>query len=193
MPKLTSSSAPAGKHRRSPAPAGVRQPWWRRFLADTRGTATTETVIMIPVFAIVWGCIHYVTVHFAATHEMRSRLRRDTWAFAYTACQDAPSTPTDLTNRSRGLLPNDPEGTAGTVEGGSGGGALAGIDDILSYIPGLNFETLVGTRSDFHTPRPAILGGGQMDLAADITILCNERPQGVLSAIFDMVRSAFGF
>jgi hypothetical protein len=191
MRKLSPRSSSPGKHRLAPRSATPRRPWWRAILDDTRGTATTETVIMIPVFAMVWGCIHYVTVHFAATHEMRSRLRRDTWAYAYTACEDEPDTPTDYTE-SRGLLP-DPENTHGEVEGAGGGGALAGIDNFLSYIPGLNFTTLFGERDDFHTPRPAILGGGQMELAADITILCNERPQGVLSAIFDLVRSAFGF
>jgi hypothetical protein len=165
--------------------------WWRKLLADEGGAATTETVIMIPMYAIVWGCIVYVTVHFQNTIEMRMRIRRDTWAYAYTACQDEPDTGTNL-DPSSGIWPDD----SGTTDGGSsasGSGALAGIDNILSYVPGLTFTTIRGNRADFHTPRPDVIGGGQLTLAADLTILCNEQPKGVLEMIVDIFKSAFGF
>jgi hypothetical protein len=176
----------------------ARHGLWRRLLSDERGTATTETVIMIPMYVIVWGCIVYVTNHFQNTIELRSRIRRDTWAYAYGACQDAPSTGTSM-SLSRGIVP-DPSGSSGDPEGGArgggsvlGGGVVGAIDNILSYIPGLNFQTLVGSRSDFRTPRPAVIGGGELRVAADLTLLCNERPQGALSFIWNAVRSAFGF
>lgn len=179
---------------RLPRPALTRsgRSWWRALLSDEGGAATTETVIMIPMYAIVWGCIVYVTNHFQNTIEMRMRIRRDTWAYAYTACTDEPSTNTNFDPPSRGIVP-DPSGTTDGGASASGGGAIAGIDDFLSYIPGLTFYTLVGRRDDFTTTRPDVIGGGELHLAADLTILCNERPQGVFSAIVSLVGSIFGF
>ena len=186
-------------HRAPPLPLRAsRRGLLRRLLADERGAATTETVIMIPMYVIVWGCIVYVSQHFQNTIEIRARVRRDTWAYAYGACGDAPGTNTSMAT-SRGLVPDasgasgDPEGSARGGGGTLGGGIVGAIDNILSYIPGLNFRTAVGSRSDFRTRRPAVIGGGELQVAANLTILCNERPQGALSFIWSAVRSAFGF
>lgn len=176
--------------------------WCRRLLEDEGGTATAETVIMIPMFVIVWGCIVYVTNVFQGTIEMRARIRRDTWAYAYTSCEDRPETGTDL-DTSRGIIP-DPTGAGaeaeGAARGGAGeasGGGISGmvgmLDDILSYIPGLNFESLEGHRNNFSVERPAVIGGGSMTMGADLFILCNEEPTNVFSFVIDAVRSAFGF
>lgn len=177
-----------------------RDRWWRRLLDDEEGTATTETVIMIPMFVIVWGCIVYVTNVFQGTIEMRARIRRDTWAYAYTSCEDRPETGTDL-DISRGIIP-DPTGgaaessaTGGASTGSSGGvGDLVGmVDNILSFIPGLNFESLEGHRNNFTVDRPAVIGGGSMTMGANLVILCNEQPDDVFSFIISAVRGAFGF
>lgn len=179
-----------------------KETWWKRLLADEGGTATTETVIMIPMFVIVWGCIVYVTNVFQGTIEMRARIRRDMWAYAYTGCEDMPSTGTTLST-SRGIIPDptgagpgaESAGRGGAATGSAGGiGGLAGIlDTVLSYIPGLNFESLEGNRSDFRVERPSVIGGGSMSMGADMFILCNEVPTNVFSFIIDAVRSAFGF
>ena len=63
----------------------------------------------------------------------------------------------------------------------------------MSYIPGLNFESLEGSRNDFRVERPAVIGGGSMAMGADLTILCNEQPQSVIGMLVDAVSSAFGF
>jgi hypothetical protein len=185
-------------HRAPPLPLRAsRRGLLCRLLADERGAATTETVIMIPMYVIVWGCIVYVTQHFQNTIELRARVRRDAWAYAYGACQDPPGTNTSIAT-SRGLEP-DPTGETGDPEGsargaaGSLGGAFGAIDTIISYIPGLNFQTVVGSRSDFRTRRPAVIGGGELTVSASLTLLCNERPQSALSFIWSAVRGAFGF
>jgi hypothetical protein len=182
------------------SPAGAKGKWWRRLLSDERGTATTETVIMIPMYAIVWGCIVYVTQFFQETHEMRARLRRDTWAYGYTGCTDAPSTLTNIPEPTRGIIPDT---TGGAFEGSASGGGSTGesggigglfnaVDNIISYIPGLNFQTITPNRTT-SLDRPNVIGGGRMNMAADLTLLCNEEPQGVISFVIDAVRSAFGF
>lgn len=165
--------------------------WWRALLSDERGAATTETVIMIPMYAIVWGCIVYVTNHFQNTIELRMRMRRDTWAYAYTACTDRPATNTDL--RDAPGLVTDPSGTTDGGESASGAGAIAGIASIMNYIPGLNFTTVEAERGDFSTERPAVIGGGELPVRANMTLLCNERPKGVFEAIVDLVKGIFGF
>ena len=189
------------KQRRRKEP-GRKEPWWKRLLDDEGGTATTETVIMIPMFVIVWGCIVYVTNVFQATIEMRARIRRDMWAYAYTGCEDMPSTGTSL-DLSRGIIP-DPTAAGSAAEGSARGGAgeassggigdmIRMVDDVLSYIPGLNFQSLEGHRNDFRVERPEVIGGGSMSMGADMFILCNEVPANVFSFIISAVRSAFGF
>ena len=175
--------------------------WWKRLLDDEGGTATTETVIMIPMFVIVWGCIVYVTNVFQGTIEMRARIRRDMWAYAYTGCEDMPSTGTAL-DTSRGIIP-DPTGAgaeadgaarggAGTAESGGASGIIGMIDDVLSYLPGLNFESLEGHRSDFRVTRPEVIGGGSMSMGASIFVLCNEVPTNAFELIIDQIGAAFG-
>lgn len=175
--------------------------WWSRLLLDEEGAATTETVIMIPMFVIVWGCIVYVTNVFQATIEMRSRIRRDLWAYAYTGCEDMPETGTNFTE-GRGFIPDDPSGAGsdgaardGAATGSDGGiGSMVGmVDDILSYIPGLSFRTYEGHRSDFRVERPEVIGGGTMNMGANLYLMCNEVPSNIFEFVINAVRSAFGF
>jgi hypothetical protein len=177
--------------------------WIRRLLDDEAGTATTETVIMIPMYVIVWGCIVYVTNVFQGTIEMRARIRRDTWAYAYTSCEDRPETGTDL-DVGPGLIPDPGAGSeaegaatggAGTAAGSTGGlaGLVGMVGDVMRFIPGLTFESLEGHRRNFSVERPAVIGGGSMTLGANLVILCNEEPANVFTFIVDAVRSAFGF
>jgi hypothetical protein len=154
---MSSSTDVSGSARRA------RRGFVRRLLADTRGTATTETVIMIPMFAIVWGCIFFVFTFFQRTITMRSLTRGHTWAYSYVGCSGT-----------------GPGTNLSTGSGGGIGSSGSGDGDIDSIVQGLfALQTGTGTRHTSLT-RPRVIGGGTMQLSDAEYVMCNDVPRGVL-------------
>jgi hypothetical protein len=155
-----------------------RKGFVRRLLADTRGTATTETVIMIPMFAIVWGCIFYVFTFFQRTITMRSLTRGHTWAYSYIGCTgSAPGTTLD---RQGGSI----------IPGGSSSSGDSGVDSIISGLFGLS--TGHGSRSS-SVARPQILSGGSLPIRDELFVMCNDVPAGMGSYLADFAGRLLGF
>jgi hypothetical protein len=173
-----SSSTEASKRASSKTskPAGrASTSFVRRLLADTRGTATTETVIMLPMFIIVWGCIFFVFVFFQRTIEMRSLTRRDTWLYAYTSCETNPGGGTELSAPDE-ARPIDLGSMASTV---------------MRFLPGFTIGRSSGARTA-SVSRPQVLGGGSIGLRDRMWVLCNEQPASVLSTVIDLAREFVG-
>jgi hypothetical protein len=145
-------------------------------LADTRGTATTETVIMIPMFAIVWGCIFFVFTFFQRTITMRSLTRAHTWAYSYVGCSGS-GPGTTLETQGAGLL--------------SGGGAGDGdVDSIISSLYAL--RTGHGQRRAT-VARPRVIGGGSLNISDGLWVMCNDVPRGVADYFGQFVGRLLGF
>ena len=161
----------------------------RRLFEDTAGTATTETVIMIPMFAIVWGSIFFVFTFFQRTIEMRSITRRDTWMYAYTACQTTP-TFSGANAGTPATLSCSQDSNFGGDESTSGAGSL--VTTLMRFIPGFTVKMTTGSSTRTVT-RPTVLGGGNMDLRDRLWILRNEQPQGVASFLASLITEFVGF
>jgi hypothetical protein len=173
----TESSAPKASSSRTSSPkASTARGFVRRLLADTRGTATTETVIMIPMFAIVWGSIFFIFIFFQRTIQMRSMTRGHTWQYSYIGCHGS-GPDTQLSTEGGSLI------TAAS----SGDG---GVDDIISGLFALG--TGHGRRTASVT-RPTVLGGGSMSLRDDLYVLCNDEPRGNIDYLGTFVSRFFGF
>lgn len=156
-----------------------RRGFVRRLLADTRGTATTETVIMIPMFAIVWGCIFYVFTFFQRTIAMRALTRGHTWAYSYIGCSGS-ATGTTLSREGGSVIPS----TTGSSSGDSG------VDSIVSGLFGLS--TGHGRRSS-QVSRPRVLGQGTIDIRDELYVMCNDVPAGMGSYLADFAGRLLGF
>ncbi|MFO0682055.1 MAG: hypothetical protein U0234_08390 [Sandaracinus sp.] len=156
-----------------------RRGFVRRLLADTRGTATTETVIMIPMFAIVWGCIFYVFTFFQRTIGMRALTRGHTWAYSYIGCSGS-ATGTTLSREGGSVIPS----TTGSSSGDSG------VDSIVSGLFGLS--TGHGRRSS-QVSRPRVLGQGTIDIRDELYVMCNDVPAGMGSYLADFAGRLLGF
>jgi hypothetical protein len=140
---------------------------------------------MIPMFAIVWGCIFFVFTFFQRTIEMRSLTRRDTWMYAYTACQTAPSYGGTATQ-----LGCETDSNFGGDESTSSAGSL--VSTLMRFIPGFTLKMTSGQRTATVT-RPNILGGGSIPLRDTLWLLRNEQPQGVGSFLADLITEFVGF
>lgn len=148
----------------------------RRLLADTRGTATTETVIMIPMFAIVWGCIFFVFTFFQNTIRMRSLTRAHTWAYSYVGCSG--SGPGTTLERQGGSI-------ISAVSSGDGD-----VDGIISGLFALS--TGHGSRTS-SVARPAVLGTGSLQLRDGLWVLCNDVPRGMGDYLVQFASRLLGF
>lgn len=162
----STESATSSESSTSSKPVRPRTSFVRRLLADTRGTATTETVIMLPMFIIVWGCIFFVFVFFQRTIEMRSLTRRDTWLYAYTSCVTDPGNGTELSAPDEARPINL--------------GSMAST--IMRFLPGFTIQRSSGARTA-SVSRPQVLGGGSIGLRDRMWVLCNEEPQSVLGMV----------
>ncbi len=138
----------------------------RRFLSllrDVAGTATVETVIMIPVMVGIWGGIWYTHQRYRHAVNMAQYTRAHTWAQAFAGCDGS-----------------SPSSTTINTGGYSGEGAISGTVDLLfgsGLIPGFNFDEIEGRRQT-SVQRPAVLGEGTVSMEHNLVILCNEQVQG---------------
>lgn len=157
------------------SPARKRPGFVRRLLADTRGTATTETVIMIPMFAIVWGCIFFVFTFFQRTITMRSMTRGHTWAYSYVGCNGTgPGTQLETTGASQ-IEHSSVTGLAETILG-----------TILQIRTGHGHRTT-------STARPRVIGGGSINMTDDLHVMCNRVPRSIGGYLSDFAGSLLGF
>lgn len=132
------------------------------WLRDVAGHATTETVIMIPVFIAIWGGIWYTHQRHRKAINMAQYTRAHAWAHAYDACEGDPGT-TQIQETET-----------------SDAGFVNGVVDLLfgtGLIPGMRFHEVVGER-ETSLERPAVLGEGTVTMRHNLTLLCNEEIQG---------------
>jgi len=147
----------------APPPQKIRKRGWLGLLRDVAGNATTETVIMIPVFIAIWGGIWYTHQRHRKAVNMAQYTRAHTWEHAFDGCDgDTPGTNTRIA-----------EGRF------SGEGAISGIVDLLfgeGLIPGFAFDEVEGRRTA-SLQRPAVLGEGSVSMGDNLVMLCNEQTQ----------------
>ncbi|MEM9192876.1 MAG: hypothetical protein AAGF12_27120, partial [Myxococcota bacterium] len=144
----------------------------RRFVRDEEGHATTEAVIMIPFFVLIWTFLIYFGGGYAEKIDMSATARGQAWAHVMDNCRT--NVPNDLTRR-------DPGSTYSQVNE-----VLEIIGEIISLIP------LVGdywpnppmpVDYEFSArraiQRPQLIGGQTGEATYSIVLMCNERPRNI--------------
>jgi len=132
---------------------------------------------MIPMFAIVWGCIFYVFMFFQRTITMRSLTRGHTWAYAYIGCNGSgPGT-------------NLSHGDGGSIDRG-GASMDSSVERIVEALFAL--QTGHGSRTS-QVARPRILGTGNMDIRDELYVMCNDVPAPMGSYLATFVGRLLGF
>ncbi len=156
----------------------------RALLRDERGSATTETVIMIPVFILIFGGLLYLGHGYQQAIDTAQLDRQAAWDHAMDGCAGGVPAGTTLSDAT------DPPG----------GSALASIDSLLSSItdafpplhgvwPGL-FPRENRTERKSQFDRPTVLGGARVEVHHSIVLMCNEQRRR--DAIDDMTWAAWG-
>ncbi len=140
----------------------------RRLLTDTRGHATAESVIMLPVFLIVFGAIIFIGQGFERAIDYGAINRQAAWAHVMNDCRGGVGSEVAVTDAT-----DPPFGPLGDL--------FALVDSVFTtipiyseYWPGLIPEErrfAVQTTVD----KPAVLGRGRARINHDIVLMCNER------------------
>lgn len=133
------------------------------WLRSTLGHATTETVIMIPVFVAIWGGIWYTHGRYRKAINMAQFNRAHSWQHAFNACEGSPGSGTSITDHA--------DNRDGFIDNATGLLFGSGI------IPGFQFEEIEGRRQT-SIERPTVLGEGTVTMGHNLVMLCNEKTQG---------------
>lgn len=140
----------------------LRRPGFLGWLRDVAGNATTETVIMIPVFVIIWGGIAYTHQRYRKAINVGQLTRAHTWQHAFAACEGGgPGGSTTI-----GESPSDSSGFIGGA-----------VDLLLAIAPGFSIDEIRGERST-SVDRPAVLGESTVNIQHSLTVMCNEPDRG---------------
>jgi len=131
-----------------------------RLRRDTRGSAMTETVIMLPVFILIWSCIIFAYQAFERQIDVMQATRRDVWQYA--------------TNNCEGSVPS------GTTIEQSTYSLESYVDAVISilghaYAPEA-LEQVVAKRTGT-IDEPALIGEDTVELRHRMRLLCNEETQ----------------
>lgn len=131
-------------------------------LADIRGHAAAETVIMIPVLAIIWGGVFYAHQRYVRAIHMSQATRAHVWAHAYEGCEGSPRGDTRISTASSSM-----------------DGFVSGAVELLFIAdPGMNFEEIEGRRQGT-VQRPAVLGEGSVTVSHQYVLMCNQRTSDI--------------
>jgi hypothetical protein len=161
-------------------------------LADTRGAAIAEGVIVLPVFILIFASLIYMHGLYSSKISSSTKARGCAWTYSTMGCpEDMPPTCKDSDSgvkENGGALDQfkqvkefgeveglgDGVATGGAIVGGIGA-ALLGIGD------GVTID------SSTEATRPSLFGGGKTAIPAHYMILCNEEPRDLL----DVLKAAY--
>jgi hypothetical protein len=132
----------------------------RNLLRDTRGGAMVETVIMIPIFIVIWACVVFIYQAYEKRIDLLQATRADAWDYATNSCRDRPVGDTRISTSD-----HDIDGIVGTVF------SILGA----SYYDG-PLRELEASRDD-EMDEPEILGGETLGMRYRMELMCNEEPQ----------------
>jgi hypothetical protein len=144
-----------------------------RTRAGERGAAMTEALILIPFFAIVWGCLLFAF----KTGEKRAVVdevaRNCAWERMTGACKDAPSPRCTFTDGPQ--LGNEGlEGAANLYQDLQTGLLNYGMD--LREMFGPFFRPTFACARGGRVSKPRVIGGGDLGVRGSFSAMCNEIP-----------------
>ena len=138
-----------------------------------RGTASTEALIILPFFFVVWGALFFVH-HLSEKKQVVNEVARScAWQRMTSGCTGA--LPPECNFATGPQLSND------DLEGSRA--SLLNYDDLLSHFM-LDFQTMFGpyfrptfgADLDARIRKPRQIGGGEMGVSAAFSEMCNELP-----------------
>lgn len=149
---------------------------------DTRGLATVEAAVVLPVFIIIFAGLVYMHRLYSAKLEGMVDARECAWAYANGGCESVPPR-CKIVDHGGGLLAllTDEPQHHERVNDAMKGVSIAG--DYLTGFMGLDSGfSAVGSR-DYRVP--SLYGGGKKSIASNYALLCNEKERSFSDVMGD--------
>lgn len=151
------------------------------------GAATTEAVIMLPFFILVWGSLLWIVQSYNARIRANILARDCGWSYAQSGCDEVPAqcseAPTDI-----GAADGGDSSTRGTLTSSIDSTGIPILSGLISGI----FGNLQLARHYTNVNRPEVVGGGSYRATGQFAILCNERPRAIGEVAQDVLCDAAG-
>ncbi|MDD9947448.1 MAG: pilus assembly protein [Myxococcales bacterium] len=139
-------------------------------LADDRGTASVEAVVVLPIIAVCWAGIFFFYNGYQAKLSAAANARRTAWVVSIAACEGY-----------------DTEANCGAENGDIEGGWMAELNDVPfigTFIESvLGSSVVIDRRQTFEVPE--LVGGGAKEARYTYKIMCNLKETSVETIVTD--------
>lgn len=145
-----------------------------RLIQDTRGLATVEAAVVLPVFIFIFAGLVYMHRLYSAKLETMVMARECAWAYSNGGCEALPPgcEVVDHGGDLLGMLTDEPEhhekvsAMRGIEVGGDLLGGMMGLDSGFSTTASREYRA------------PSVYGGGTKSTSSNYSLLCNEKEKG---------------
>ncbi|MGC4068885.1 MAG: pilus assembly protein [Polyangiaceae bacterium] len=168
---------------------------------STRGAASVEAVVVLPVFVILLVGLFFVRDLTRARLRADQEVRRCAWQYAmYENCEQAPPGCEEVVGKGHygALLPDKLDDAINSLGSGSKGGSSEGyarVRHVLENFVERYLAQAVTKRFDAEKTvkqaRPPMFGGGTRVLRGKYDLACNVRPQrqrDVVTAVWNQFK-----
>ncbi len=157
-----------------------------RAARDSRGTASVEAVVVLPVLIILFVSVFYVRNQVFARQAAESKARACAWAFSMNNCDDhkIPVGCEGLVGvvSAAGPLNDQVEKALSKATGGIAGSI---VTNVLEPVLGAAFGQALDANTKFSYERPALYGGGTQSAHGGYHLACNLAPETLSQVAMD--------
>jgi len=139
-----------------------------------RGAATTEALIILPFFFIVWGALffsHRLSEKKVVVNEIA---RTCAWAQMTGGCTEPQSPRCNFSNSTQQLSDDDLEGSRASLINYNT--RLESFELFFNDMFGPYFRATFGADREATVPKPRQIGGGEFNVGTEFSEMCNEVP-----------------
>ena len=168
----------------------MRRTRFKGIVRDDGGTASLETLVLLPLIALCWAGVFFFFAGYEARITAATMARRDAWVTSDNACKDRSQSP-DCSGEDSVPPPEDDDirnvrHEPSKSDPGSGWIESATKVPFIGAIIGSVFgSTTVVTQTNTFD-RPPLVGGGEVETEYQYRIACNVEPRSEQQIVEDV-------
>ena len=163
-----------------------------RFRRSSRGAASVEAVVVLPVFIIIFASVLYVRSQVLSRQAAETKARSCAWTFSTNNCDAIPPGCDDIVRKVDGAakVVDEIEKDLSSAKGGPVGSVISKVIE-----PALKcaFGSAVEASSKQSFQRPSLYGGGTATASGSYHLACNLAHETLIDVAKDAWKSLFRF
>jgi hypothetical protein len=162
------------------------------FRGSSRGAASAEAVVVLPVFIIIFASVLYVRSQVLSRQAAETKARACAWAFSTNNCGAIPPGCEDIVRKVDGAagVVDEIEKDLLSARGGLVGPVVAKVIE-----PALKcaFGSALDANTKQSYQRPSLYGGGTATASGSYHLACNLAHETLIEVANDAWKSLFSF